>query len=87
MKIKDGYRVRQVAGMNILMPEAEEMDFSNVVTLNDSGLFIWEILSEGCSEEELLIRMLNEFDAPKDVLEADMKEFLDSLEQNGLLDR
>ena len=87
MKAKGGYKIRQIANMNILVPEAEEMDFSDVLTMNDSALFIWENIQEETNFGEILSKMKENFDADEDVLRVDLAEFLDMLMQKGLLDR
>ena len=85
MIAKNGFKIRQVAGMNILVPENEEMDFSEVLTMNDSAAFIWAAIQEERSFEEVLLMMKSEFDAPEDVLRADLVEFIDVLKQKGLI--
>jgi hypothetical protein len=86
MKAKSGYKVRATAGTNILVPENEETNFSNVISFNDTAAFIWENLQAECTVDELHAKLSAEFNAPADVLKADLVEFLDALDKNGLLE-
>lgn len=88
MRAKEGFAVRKIADINILMPETEEMDFSNVLTMSNTALFIWECLQEECSYEDILSKLIAEFpDQGEDVLRNDLTEYLDALDGEGLLIR
>ncbi len=43
MKAKTGFNLRQVCGQNIIVAEGKEnMDFSNIISMNESSAFLWE---------------------------------------------
>ncbi len=80
MKIKEGYLLRQVAGSNIVVPVGEgSIDFSGVITLNEVGAFIWQILEKGADKQEILDKMLAEYDVPKETAEKDIDEYIEKL--------
>ncbi len=80
MKIKEGYLLRQVAGSNIVVPVGEgSMDFSGVITLNEVGAFIWQILEKGADKQEILDKMLAEYDVSKETAEKDIDEYIEKL--------
>ena len=54
MKIKDGYILGTVAGENVVLPSGDDLDLSIMITLNDTGRFLWEQLLEDKTEEDLL---------------------------------
>lgn len=42
MKTKPGFNIRNVCGENILVAEGKEnMDFSNIISMNESSAFLW----------------------------------------------
>ena len=41
MKIKDGFLLRQVAGQNVVMPMGSDLDLNMMITLNETGAFLW----------------------------------------------
>ncbi len=80
MKIKEGYLLRQVAGSNIVVPVGEgSMDFSGVITLNEVGAFIWQILEKGADKQEILDKMLAEYDVSRETAEKDIDEYIEKL--------
>lgn len=86
MKIKDGYLLREVAGSNIVVPIGEgEMDFSGVITLNDVGAFLWKNLEEDVTEEELVQRVLKEYDIDEETARKDVAEYMTSLKGAGFI--
>ena len=54
MKIKEGYIISTVAGENVVLPTGDELDLSVMITLNETGKFLWEQLQEDKTEEDLL---------------------------------
>lgn len=86
MKIKDGFITKKVAGDVIVIPAEQALvDFKAIITLNETGAFLWELLKEETTKEKLLENMLKEYDAEKEVLSADIDEFVAVLEEKGLL--
>lgn len=63
----------------ILSPEA-----SALATLNGVGARVWE-LADGRTFSELVDALLNEFDVERNILEQDVRAFLDALATRGLL--
>lgn len=45
MRIKQGYKVREIAGENVVvMPRVNGVDFTRIISLNDSALILWQSL-------------------------------------------
>lgn len=43
MKAKSGFNIRNVCGENIIVAEGKEnMDFSNIISMNESSALLWE---------------------------------------------
>lgn len=87
MKIKEGYLLREVAGSNIVVPVGEgSIDFSGVITLNEVGAFIWKVLEKGASKEEILEKMLSEYDVDPKTAENDINEYIQALRGAELIE-
>lgn len=85
-KLKDSYVLRQIAGEYLAVPISNDAgDDTNIVILNPVSQVIWNKLDAGASFDELLNLVTNEFDVSKEAASSDIKEFLDGLEQAGLL--
>jgi hypothetical protein len=48
------------------------------------GTEIWKLLEEGATEDEIVARLLEEYDVEAAELRTDVIEFLDVLQKNGL---
>ena len=55
MQIKSGFMLKEVAGTNIVVPVGENtVDFNAMITLNESGAFLWQQLEKECSMADLV---------------------------------
>lgn len=86
MKIPSGYLLRTVAGKNIVVSVADSLDFNGMLTLNDTGVFLWNKLCGGTTKEELVFSLLDEYDVSRSVAQEDTEEFLSTLRKNHLLE-
>ncbi len=87
MKIKDTFILRTVAGNNIVLPVgASSETFSGMMTLNESGVFLWNSLKNDTSMDDLVNAMLSEYNVSADQAKADAEEFVKSLRSAGVLE-
>ena len=87
MKIKEGYLLREVAGNHVVVPVGPvALDFSGMLTLNETGAFLWRQLAEDRTGEELLAALLDEYEADAVTAGKDLAAFLDKLKEADLLD-
>lgn len=87
MKIKDGFILRQVAGSYIVISVGSDtVDFDGMITVNETGAFLWEKLAKGTTEAELVGAMLDEYDVDEVTAETDIAEFLKLLRDGKLLE-
>lgn len=87
MKVKQGYLVRKIAGCYIVVPIGERViDFKGIMTLNDTGNFIWKCLSDDILYSQLLSSILNEYEIDEDTAKADLDEFLNKARESGVLE-
>ena len=61
------------------------MEFNGMITVNETGAFLWKILTKGSTKEELLHAMLEEYEVSAKEAEADIDEFLQLLQENQIL--
>ena len=87
LKIKNGFMLRQVAGNYIVIGiGAEAVDFNGMVTINETGAFLWKILENGADKEDLLSALMQEYDVDEESAKKDITEFLQKLYDGKLLD-
>ena len=44
MKLKSGFLLREVAGQVVVLPTGGNLDLDMMITLNETGKFLWERL-------------------------------------------
>lgn len=87
MKIKEGFIVKKIMDDYIVVPTGDNIvDFAVVVSLNESGAFLWEQLKSGGTEETLVSALMQEYEGlDRATAEADVSEFLELLKTNGFV--
>lgn len=87
MKIKDGYLLRVVAGSNVVIPTGKRsLDFNGMMTLNDTGAFIWKQLESDTDSAAIVAAVLENYEVNAPRAEACVNTFLDRLREVGCLD-
>ncbi|AFV05158.1 MULTISPECIES: PqqD family peptide modification chaperone [Dehalobacter] len=87
MKIKEGYLVREIADCYIVVPVGERViEFKGIMTLNDTGNFIWRCLTEDISYNQLLTSILDEYEIDEVTAKADLDDFIQSARESGVLE-
>ena len=87
MKINDNFVLRQVAGAWIVLSVADKtVDFNGMLTLNETGLLLWQLLENGNSREALTKALTDEYDVTYDQALADVDEYLENLRCVGCLE-
>lgn len=85
MKLKDGFLLRQVAGQTVVLPVGGELDLNMMITLNDTGAFLWERLQTETDEAALVAALLAEYDVDRATAEKSVAAFLKKLNDNEFL--
>jgi len=86
MKIKDGFILRSVAGQTVVLPTGDELDLNMMITLNETGTFLWERLQEETTEDALVSALLSEYDVDEETARKAVAGFAAKLNDNGFLD-
>lgn len=77
---------RRISDEVILLPIRRNLgDLESIFSLNEVGARIWELLDGQRSLAEIRDTLLAEFDASADAVEADLAEFIASLESIGAI--
>lgn len=79
MKLKDGFILREVAGQTVVLPAGGDLDLNMLITLNDTGKFLWTHLEKETSEEELVAAILKEYDVDGQTAQNAVENFIATL--------
>ena len=86
MKIKEGFMLKNIAGANVVVPVGSNtVSFRSVITLNESGAFLWKQLENDTTKEKVLEAMLSEYAVDQATAKADIDEFVELLQKADLL--
>ena len=85
MKIKDGFMLRQVAGQNVVLPADSALDLNMMITLNETGAFLWERLQNDTDEAALVAALLEEYDVDEETAKQSVQAFVKKLSDNEFL--
>lgn len=85
MKLKDGFILRTVAGQTVALPVGGVTNLDMMITLNDTGKFLWEKLTVGAEKDELVEAMLAEYDVDRETAEKSVDAFVARLKEHDFL--
>lgn len=87
MKIRDGFILREIAGTHVVVPIGQNVvELSIMMTLNDSGAFLWRQLAEGKDKTAVIESLVNEYGIGYDLALTDVEDFLNELADRKLLE-
>lgn len=86
MKLKSGFVVREVAGKTLAVAVGERSrEFHGMITLNGTGRAIWDALASDTTEEEIVDRLLEEYEIDHETAARDVAAFVQKLRESGVL--
>jgi len=85
LKLKDGFILRQIAGETVVIPSGAELNLNMMITLNDTGCFLWERLQAGTTEDALVAALLEEYDVDEATARNQVVKFVEKLDGHGFL--
>ncbi|MDE6151115.1 MAG: PqqD family protein [Prevotella sp.] len=88
MKKKPGFVLRSVCGEQFLIAEGEEnIDFSNLVSLNETSVFLWNAIDEEqeFTIDELVDILLSEYEVPRDTAREDIESLCRKMIDAGII--
>ena len=86
MKLKEGFMLKEVAGSYIVIPVGQ-IDFTAMITVNETGAFLWERLMNHTTIEELCADMVQEYNIDESTAKRDIEAFIKILSDNNLLEQ
>jgi hypothetical protein len=87
MKIKDGYKLRSVCGSAIVVAVGKAVaDLNGLVTLNETGEYLWSILENGSEPEALARALSEEYSIDEVQAKTDVVNFISQLKGAGLVE-
>lgn len=85
MKLKDGFMLRQVAGEYVVLSVGTDVDFSGMITLNETGATLWKRLEQEAELSDLTAALLAEYDVDEATAAVAAEQFVAKLKEQDFL--
>ena len=87
MKLNSEFSICEVAGKSFLAPTGSRvMDVNKMMDLNETSLFIINLLKEkDMTQEALLDKLLAEYEIDRKTADSDLREFIDKAVTAGVI--
>lgn len=87
MIIKPDYVLSQVMDYYFIMGVGKDAYVPNqILSLNETGAFLWNILKEGAEPDELAAPLVEEYEVDEATARKDVEIFLSRLREKGLVE-
>ncbi len=87
MRLSKNFALREVAGTWVVLPLREStLNFHGMMSMNESGAFLWKTLEQPCTREELALALTKEYAVDYSQALVDVDAFLERLNQAGCLE-
>lgn len=87
MKRKDGFLLRKIDDTAIVVPVGEtSRSFHGMITLNETGVFLWEMLSGETQADTLAQALCSTYQIDRETADRDVARFLEKAQKAGLLE-
>lgn len=87
MRIKDNYKVRQIAGENLIVEQGKsQADMTKVISLNPTALLLWDSLSgKDFTIADGAAILVGRYGISQEQAEADVRRWADTLIRCGIV--
>ena len=87
MKIRSGYMLRKVIDTYVIMGIGSDNYVPNrIMSLNETGVVLWELLEKGADKKDLVDRLLSEYEVDAATADKDVDEFISHLREKDLIE-
>ena len=87
MKIKNDFILRKVADSYVVVPVGKmTLNFNGIINLNETGAFLFGELQKGADREELIQKLLAEYDVTPEKAANDIDIFIQKAKDADVLE-
>lgn len=84
MKLQNAFLLREIAGQHVVIP-AGDMDMNAMITLNETGAFLWKLMEDETNEAVLTAALLAEYDVDEATAQKAVAAFVQKLKDHDFL--
>ena len=87
MRIKPGFILKEAAGESVAIPfDGEYEERGAILALNSTGAFLWQLMQQECSAEELKTALAEKYGIDNELAEKAVSGFVEELRKENLLE-
>ena len=87
MKLRGEFVIRQVVDEVLAIPVGNTaLEFNGMIMLNAVSRIIWESLSMGATNDEIVTAVTDKFEVSAEEARADITEFIDKLREINIIE-
>ena len=88
MRVEKDFVLREIAGDYVIIPTGKTvLSFNGLISVNEVGAFLWELLQNEVTIDELVAAVLNEYDVDEVTAREEIQEFRDDIAQGHFLEK
>ena len=86
MRVSDHFILRTIADESLLIPVGQAaMHIKGLIALSESGALLYNRLKDGCSRDDLVVMLTEEYDVSAEEAGRDTDAFLDQMRSLNML--
>ncbi len=87
MKINENYIMKNIAGEVVIVPTGKAAQYFNgLISTNEVAAFIWKNMESVDTPEEMVKKVLDEFEVDEEIARTDVLGFLNDLKTVGMIE-
>lgn len=85
-KTNPNYSAQTISGVTVIIPVSQDCPkFNGMMKLTGIGPFLWDVFKNGATFEDACLRVINDYEVSSETVYKDVRAFITSLMENGLL--
>lgn len=86
MKLKYDFATRDMGGTYVALTIGKgSQEYHNIIALNETGHAIFNLLKDGNDEDEVVKKMMEEYDVTEEKLRPEVQALIQKLKNEGLV--
>lgn len=85
MKMQQGYSIRKIGSKYYAVCPARVAEAGEMIALNETGVFLWELLEKETGMDEILRAMMERYGIDAETAQRDTAAYMEMLKEVGAL--
>ena len=86
MKLKNSFVMRKIAGKDVVLPCGDDVNLNQMITLNESGMYIWSLLQSEVTEDSVAESLSNHYQISIEDAKKHTQAFIEKLKSYNYIE-